>query len=240
MINMVLDKFWELVLFLIRPSKCRTRVTFSPSTLHRELLRQTKLTPSNNPFFNFLAEMRLKVAANATAFGPRSLLNCSNLSKTAGHVWKSMSDQEKAPYRMIAIEQRKLKRLRRPRGLGGGRSRKRKNNGHLFGNSGSNSNLHYNANFNNSVPRRNTPRSVRMNSNFDNIDNALNSTYCANFLDTLSQQEQAGDIGVNDTNSKLSLCSLTVAPSNSSLDSHMNSPLTQKVLQAVARVKSRG
>lgn len=248
---MVLDKFWDLVLFLVRPTKCRARVTFSPSTLHREMLRQSKLTPSNNPFFNFLAEMRLKVAANAAAYGPKSMLNCSNLSKTAGQVWKSMSDLEKAPYRMIAYEQRKLKRLKRPRrrySVTGRRPRRRKHHGQMFGRNSGNSNYsdlqHYNnINFNRPVSKRNTPRSVRMPIAHhtydynDDDDQSNSSNYYGNFLD---QEQQANELDdVNDSNSKLSLCSLNVTPSVSSIGSQMNSPLTQKVLQAMARVKGR-
>lgn len=108
----VFSKFWEYILYAIRPEKRPPRVSFSPSTLHRELIKEKcKLTPSNNPFFNFLGEMRLKMAADEETYGNLSLHNCSNLSKTAGRIWNHMSEEEKTPYRVIATQQRKLKRL---------------------------------------------------------------------------------------------------------------------------------
>lgn len=115
MVNKMFVKVWEYFLYAIRPEKRPTRVTFSPSTLHRELIKEKcKLTPSNNPFFNFLGEMRLKMAADEETYGSLNLHNCSTLSKTAGRLWKQMSDEEKAPYRVIATQNRKLKRLNAP------------------------------------------------------------------------------------------------------------------------------
>lgn len=107
------DKICELFTNLVTPTRRKTRVTFSPSTLQRELQRNTKLAATSNPFFNFLAELRLKSQSNE--FNTRKLdqREMVKLTKVAGTLWKSMSDEEKQPYRNLAMEQRKVKRLRR-------------------------------------------------------------------------------------------------------------------------------
>ncbi|XP_065370092.1 uncharacterized protein LOC135962214 [Calliphora vicina] len=108
-------KICEVFTDLVKPTRRKTRVTFSPSTLHRELERRTKLSATNNPFFNFLAELRLKSQDNE--FMNRSLnqRDMVRITKTAGHLWQTMSEEEKQPYRKMAVEQRKLKRLKRKR-----------------------------------------------------------------------------------------------------------------------------
>ncbi|XP_012155471.1 uncharacterized protein LOC105664654 [Ceratitis capitata] len=123
------DKICEVFTTLVRPSSRKTRVTFSPSTLHREILRHTKFSACSNPFFNFLAEVRMKAGG-----GDFTNLGCGSLSpresariaKTAGRLWNAMSDEQKQPYRSIAMEQRKLKRLRRRRSLLTARKRRRR------------------------------------------------------------------------------------------------------------------
>lgn len=108
-------KICELFNNLVTPTRRKTRVTFSPSTLQRELQRHTQLAATRNPFFNFLAELRLKSQNNE--FNNRKLnqREMVKMTKTAGTLWKSMSDEEKLPYRNMAMEQRKLKRLKRRR-----------------------------------------------------------------------------------------------------------------------------
>lgn len=120
----------EVFTSLVRPTRRKTRrVTFSPSTLHRELIRHLEPSASRNPFFNFLAEVRMK--ANG---GELMQLNCGSMSprvsariaKAAGRLWNSMTDEQKKPYRSIAMEQRKLKRLRRRRSYLTARKRKKR------------------------------------------------------------------------------------------------------------------
>lgn len=108
------DKICEIFTTLVRPSRRKTRVTFSPSTLHREIIRHTKLSASANPFFNFLAEVRMKANGDHEINSKPSMTrrDIVRLAKTAGRLWNSMSDEQKQPYRTIAMEQRKLKRLR--------------------------------------------------------------------------------------------------------------------------------
>lgn len=109
------NKVCEIFLSLVQPTRRKTRVTFSPSTLMREIQRNTRLTASTNPFFNFFTELRLKIRDNDInnyCLTPRDL---TRLSKTAGRLWNSMTDEEKAPYRKLALEQRKLKGVSRNR-----------------------------------------------------------------------------------------------------------------------------
>ncbi|XP_023307346.2 uncharacterized protein LOC111689075 [Lucilia cuprina] len=110
------DKICDVFSNLVKPTRRKTRVTFSPSTLQRELERHTKLAATPNPFFNFLAELRLKCKENDD-YNNRSLnqREVVKISKRAGLLWKSMSEEEKQPYRKMAMEQRKLKRLRHRR-----------------------------------------------------------------------------------------------------------------------------
>uniref|UniRef100_A0A0A1WLV9 High mobility group B protein 4 n=1 Tax=Zeugodacus cucurbitae TaxID=28588 RepID=A0A0A1WLV9_ZEUCU len=112
------DKMCEVFTLLVRPTRRKTRVTFSPSTLHREIIRHTKLSASTNPFFNFLAEVRMKANGGQLMHpgcGSMSARESARIAKTAGRLWNSMTDEQKQPYRSIAMEQRKLKRLRRRR-----------------------------------------------------------------------------------------------------------------------------
>lgn len=105
----------EVFTNLVKPTRRKTRVTFSPSTLHRELERRIKLSATNNPFFNFLAELRLKTQDSEftnRSLSPRDMVR---ITKTAGHLWQTMSEEEKQPYRKMAMEQRRLKRLKRKR-----------------------------------------------------------------------------------------------------------------------------
>ncbi|XP_036331566.1 uncharacterized protein LOC118743143 [Rhagoletis pomonella] len=109
------EKICEVFSTLVRPSRRKTRVSFSPSTLHREIIRHTKLSASPNPFFNFLAEVRMKASGGELTrpgCGSMSPRESTRLAKTAGRLWNAMSDEQKQPYRSIAMEQRKLKRLR--------------------------------------------------------------------------------------------------------------------------------
>ena len=113
---MILQKICNFFVNLVRPARRPTRVSFSPSTLHREILRQTELSSYSNPFFNFLAEVRLKAQGSQSSPNGAHQLSTREsmrLSKAAGQLWKCMSDDEKLPYRNIATEQRRLKRLRR-------------------------------------------------------------------------------------------------------------------------------
>uniref|UniRef100_A0A1A9WNW6 HMG box domain-containing protein n=1 Tax=Glossina brevipalpis TaxID=37001 RepID=A0A1A9WNW6_9MUSC len=89
---------WECVCSLIAnimKRKQRKELALSPSSLHRHFQFENGRTPSVNPFFNFLTEVRKKGVQ----------------SKAAGRLWKCMSDQEKKPYRSIAVQEQKLKRL---------------------------------------------------------------------------------------------------------------------------------
>lgn len=82
----------------VRVTQHKTRVTFSPSTLHRELEHGTGRAASLNPFLNFLAEVRRKAKGNR---------HHGNPLKVTTHLWKNMSDDEKEPYRTTAIEDKK-------------------------------------------------------------------------------------------------------------------------------------
>ncbi|KAL9915535.1 uncharacterized protein ACN2A1_002157 [Glossina fuscipes fuscipes] len=104
---------------LVRPTQRKTRVTFSPSTLHRELDRRMSGATSINPFFNFLAEVRIKAQGNS---------HRGNAPKAAARLWKMMSDDEKRPYRLIAVEEQRLKRLRPKRKSIAKSLHKRRNN----------------------------------------------------------------------------------------------------------------
>ncbi|KAM7343026.1 uncharacterized protein ACRADG_010189 [Cochliomyia hominivorax] len=108
------DRIYEMFTNLVKPTRRKTRVTFSPSTLHRELQRNTKLLATQNPFFNFLAELRLKIQNNEAEYHNRSLgqRDMVKITKTAGLLWKSMSEEAKQPYRNMAMEYKKLKRLK--------------------------------------------------------------------------------------------------------------------------------
>ncbi|XP_067629939.1 uncharacterized protein [Eurosta solidaginis] len=109
------ERICEVFTTLVRPSRRKTRVSFSPSTLHREIIRHTKLSASPNPFFNFLAEVRMKASGGELTHpgcGSMSPRESARIAKTAGRLWNSMSEEQKQPYRNIAFEQRKLKRLR--------------------------------------------------------------------------------------------------------------------------------
>ncbi|XP_039953165.1 uncharacterized protein LOC120770083 [Bactrocera tryoni] len=124
------DKMCEVFTSLVRPTRRKTRrVTFSPSTLHRELIRHLEHSASRNPFFNFLAEVRMKVnggelmQSNCGSVSPRV---SAHIVKTASRLWNSMTDEQKRPYRTIAMEQRKLKRLRRRRSYLTARRRKKR------------------------------------------------------------------------------------------------------------------
>lgn len=114
--SVVWNKICQIFSSLVQPTRRKTRVTFSPSTLHREIVRNTKLKASTNPFFNFLAEVRMKAMDNDSEH-LRTLRDNAKLSQTAGNLWSSMAEEQKEPYRKIAVEQRRLKRLRggRPR-----------------------------------------------------------------------------------------------------------------------------
>ncbi|XP_054737501.1 uncharacterized protein LOC129243987 [Anastrepha obliqua] len=106
------EKICEVFTTLVRPTRRKTRVCFSPSTLHREIIRHTRLSASANPFFNFLAEVRMKTNGNESGSGSMSPRESARMAITAGRLWNSMSEEQKLPYRNIALEQRKLKRLR--------------------------------------------------------------------------------------------------------------------------------
>ncbi|XP_011192071.2 uncharacterized protein LOC105218282 [Zeugodacus cucurbitae] len=124
------DKMCEVFTSLVRPTRRKTRrVTFSPSTLHRELVRHIQLSASRNPFFNFLAEVRMKANGGQLMHpdcGSMASREMARIAKTAGFLWNSMTDEQKKPYRNIAIEQRKLKRLRRRRSYLTSRKRKKR------------------------------------------------------------------------------------------------------------------
>lgn len=107
------EKICELFGNLVKPSRRKICVRFSPSTLQRDLQRLTKLSATANPFFNFLAELRLKTQESENNKQILDRREMAKMSKRAAQLWHAMSDEEKQPYRNLALERKKLKRLKR-------------------------------------------------------------------------------------------------------------------------------
>uniref|UniRef100_A0A1I8Q397 HMG box domain-containing protein n=1 Tax=Stomoxys calcitrans TaxID=35570 RepID=A0A1I8Q397_STOCA len=114
--------FCDTLYSLVRLSTRKTRVSFSPSTLQREIEREAKRCPTNNPFLNFLAEVR----ARAMKECPLKGRDLTRISKTAGKMWKSMGDNEKESYRILARERRRLQGPQRRRRRLTARKRRRR------------------------------------------------------------------------------------------------------------------
>ncbi|XP_073845085.1 uncharacterized protein [Musca autumnalis] len=109
MASTVWNTICEIFSNLVRPTRRKTRVTFTPSTLQRHIMRETRLAATTNPFLNFFAEVRIKAMQDS-----KRPIHVTRLATTSGHLWKEMSDEQKRPYRELAIEQ-KLKKTRRKR-----------------------------------------------------------------------------------------------------------------------------
>lgn len=111
MASIVWNSICEIFSTLVRPTTRKTRVTFTPSTLKREILREVRLAATPNPFLNFFAEVRIK-AMQESQNHPKHL---ARLAKTAGHMWNDMSEEQKRPYREMALAQKVKKRRRKRR-----------------------------------------------------------------------------------------------------------------------------
>lgn len=103
--------FCDIFSKLVRPSRRKTRVSFSPSTLQREIMLQMQSKATVNPFLNFLAEIRAKAMMDSPS--PLMPRDYARLSQTAGKLWNSMNEDAKQPYRSLALEQKKLRRRKR-------------------------------------------------------------------------------------------------------------------------------
>ena len=84
---MILQKICKFFVNLVRPARRPTRVSFSPSTLHSEERQEPQ--------------------------GSQSSPNGAHQLRTRKSMRLSMSDDQNLPYRNIATDQRRLKRLRR-------------------------------------------------------------------------------------------------------------------------------